>query len=67
MNYPPIKTTFVQRLVGHLTLGSMNQEAYFSLYKLITGYNKQKPFHEDTGELFSNKERKEFQKQNVCK
>ena len=51
--------------MSHLTLGSMNQEAYFSIYKIMKGYNQQKPFHEDTGKLYSKKEREEFQKNNI--
>lgn len=64
MNYI-IKTKFIERLIGNLKLGSMNQEAYFSLYKSMKGYNGERPFHEDSGELFTLRERKESQKKNV--
>ena len=58
----PLRSELVQRLFREL---QPNQELYFSMYKSTKAYNQQRPFHEDTGKLFSLKEKEEFQKKNL--
>lgn len=55
----------VNRLKQEVNPNWINPQVYLKLYKLVRGYNEQKPFHEDTGKRYSPGEREQFQRSNI--